>query len=97
MHYKRGKTKDKKTVNWGSPKEYQVGRSNPNSNPGQKRYECKKGKGRHNFSIVEKDEIHVFKSFAYKGIVEPKYVWHFKTYRCSGCLKKKVWSESTRA
>ncbi len=54
MHYKRGKPKEKKGIEWSTPRSVQQKVQKPiHSIPGKQKYHCKKSKGEHTFQFIE--------------------------------------------
>lgn len=75
MNYKRGKPKEKKLIEYGTPKYIRVdAKKQLHSIPGMRKYLCKKQKGEHTFVFIEKGEfLH----------------WKWENYQCIACDKKK--------
>ena len=76
MNYKRGKPRDKKNVEYGTPKHIQAEvKKLLHSIPGRRKYPCKKQKGDHKFRFIGNHKL-------------LHYKW--KEYQCSECGKKKL-------
>ena len=81
MNYKRGQQKEKKYIEYGTPKYIQAYAKKPlNSIPGMQKYPCKKLKGEHRFEFKGSHEFLYFK---------------WKDYQCIVCGKKKSLSSKT--
>ena len=71
----------KRIVTYSSPKEYQETRRNPNSNPGIKKWPCKRLKGEHKYAK--------WKRVVYSW--NPSIVSGLWERFCVGCQHKETW------
>jgi len=78
MNYKRGKQKEKKFIEYGTPKHIQIdAKKLLHSIPGIQKYPCKKQKGDHTFVFNGSHKFLYFK---------------WENYQCTVCGKKKSMS-----
>jgi hypothetical protein len=79
-NFKRGKPKEKKTIEYGTPKELQKKSHSSGSNPAKKpSWYCKKLKGKHDFIRTGAEPVKFMNS-------DKVFVY----LKCRGCFKQKI-------